>query len=140
MRITLLVLALLATGCSTKAPELIYEKPDVYIKTVPERVQHIIQFEFDSIVPVTDVNSVLAPHANYLIRHPSRKIFIDGLADEQGQYHYNYLLGMRRANAVKDALLEMGVDQNQIIVHSMGVERPYKPGVHEDNRRVILLY
>jgi len=149
MRIaTLFALALLA-GCAQKhepvvAITKICESPaetNCVQKQEPKQlVRHIVYFDFDNAVLPKDIGDILLPHSNYLIVHPDRKIFIEGLADETGDFNHNLQLGQRRAEAVKKALLVLGVDQTQIIVHSSGVIKPQSEVSLAKNRRVILTY
>lgn len=64
----------------------------------------------------------------------------EGHADERGSIDYNMALGEKRAQAVKKALIMLGVDENRIKTISYGEERPASDGHDEDswyqNRRV----
>ena len=54
---------------------------------------------------------------NYTIR-------IEGNCDEWGTEEYNYALGLRRANSVKNALIKLGVDPKKLTVISNGKLNP----------------
>lgn len=54
---------------------------------------------------------------NYTIR-------IEGNCDEWGTEEYNYALGLRRANTVKNALIKLGVDPEKLTVISYGKLNP----------------
>ena len=54
---------------------------------------------------------------NYTIR-------IEGNCDEWGTEEYNYALGLRRANTVKNALIKLGVDPKKLTVISYGKLNP----------------
>ena len=54
---------------------------------------------------------------NYTIR-------IEGNCDEWGTEEYNYALGLRRANSVKNALIKLGVDPKKLTVISYGKLNP----------------
>lgn len=103
-------------------------------------VQHIVYFDFDNAVLPKNIGEILMPHSNYLIVHPDRKVFIEGLADETGNFDHNLRLGQRRAEAVMKALLALGVDKSQIIVHSSGIIKPQSENSLAKNRRAILTY
>jgi peptidoglycan-associated lipoprotein len=66
-------------------------------------------------------------------------IEIVGHCDERGSDEYNMALGMRRANAAKQWLVDRGIAENRIVVKSMGEEQPAAMGANEDawaqNRR-----
>lgn len=103
-------------------------------------VQHIVYFEFDNSTLPKNIGEILMPHSNYLIVHPDRKVFIEGLADETGNFDHNLKLGKRRAEAVMKALLALGVDKSQIIVHSSGIIKPQSEVSLAKNRRAVLTY
>ena len=91
-----------------------------------------------------NVADIITPHVRYLIQHPTRKVLIEGAADETGDYQYNIKLGMRRAREIERHFLSMGVSQNQLIVRSIGIERRLnlegKAHSLPRNRRVTLAY
>jgi outer membrane protein OmpA-like peptidoglycan-associated protein/opacity protein-like surface antigen len=58
--------------------------------------------------------------AQYLVAHPSIQVIISGWADPRGSFDYNLKLGNKRANAVRDALIQAGVPPSQLEVISNG--------------------
>jgi peptidoglycan-associated lipoprotein len=50
---------------------------------------------------------------------------LEGHADSRGSSEYNLALGSRRANAVKDYLVNLGVPTSRITVVSKGKESPF---------------
>ena len=52
------------------------------------------------------------------------RVSIEGHADERGTREYNLALGARRANAVKEFLVSVGVSSARIDTVSYGKERP----------------
>ena len=56
-------------------------------------------------------------NANYTIR-------IEGNCDEWGTEEYNYALGLKRANSVKNALVKLGVDPKKLTIISYGELNP----------------
>ncbi|HHO51365.1 MAG TPA: hypothetical protein ENK18_10935 [Deltaproteobacteria bacterium] len=72
----------------------------------------------------------------------SAPITIEGHADERGTTDYNLALGQRRALAVQQLLLSLGVPMGRLSVTSWGEEQPAKRGYGErvwaENRRVEL--
>jgi len=54
---------------------------------------------------------------NYTIR-------IEGNCDEWGTEEYNYALGLKRANSVKNALIKLGVDPKKLTIISYGELNP----------------
>lgn len=59
------------------------------------------------------------------------KVLIEGHCDERGTSEYNRALGERRALAVREALIGMGVDGANIQTISYGKDRPADPGHDE---------
>ena len=52
------------------------------------------------------------------------KVKIEGHCDASGSDEYNYALGLRRAKSAKEALLDRGVDADNILIVSMGESSP----------------
>ena len=103
-----------------------------------------IYFEYDSSEIRSDYRSTIEAHALYLQQNPNTSIILEGHADERGSREYNLALGERRAKTVKQQMLLLGANSNQIRLVSYGEERPASDG-HDDaswqqNRRVEILY
>ena len=103
-----------------------------------------VYFDFDSAVIKGDGTDIVAAHAKYLSDHADARIRLEGNTDERGSPEYNIGLGMRRAQAVRQALLLQGASAGQITVTSYGAEHPVDPAHNEDawakNRRVDIVY
>src|SRR6185437_8651903 len=103
-----------------------------------------IYFDFDSAVIKGDGTDIVAAHAKYLSDHTDARVRLEGNTDERGSPEYNIGLGMRRAQAVRQALLLQGASGSQITVVSYGAEHPVDPAHNEDawakNRRVDIVY
>ncbi len=83
-----------------------------------------IYFDFDKYDIKEEYREVLKRIADWLIEHPSVKLIVEGHCDERGTNEYNLGLGDRRANAVKDYLISLGVSPERIETVSYGEERP----------------
>lgn len=103
-----------------------------------------VYFDFDSSVIKGDGTDIVAAHAKYLSDHADARVRLEGNTDERGSPEYNIGLGMRRAQAVRQALLLQGASAGQITVVSYGAEHPVDPAHNEDawakNRRVDIVY
>ena len=77
--------------------------------------------------------------ASFLQYHPNVYVFIEGHTDERGPQAYNLALGSRRANEVRNLLINEGVNPDRLFTLSYGKERPVVLDRHEEafgkNRR-----
>ena len=103
-----------------------------------------IYFEFDKSNVRSEFMPVVAAHGKLLASDSSRKVELQGHADERGSREYNIALGERRALSVRRLLLGHGVSSSQITTVSYGEERPAVVGHDESawskNRRVEIRY
>ncbi|WP_317993870.1 peptidoglycan-associated lipoprotein Pal [Bartonella gliris] len=81
-------------------------------------------FSLDSSSIEPDAERILMRQAEWLLRYPSYFITIEGHADERGTREYNLALGQRRAVAVRDYLVSLGVSAQRMQTISYGKERP----------------
>ena len=65
---------------------------------------------------------------------PKLEALVEGHADWIASEKYNLALGLRRANAVKGALLERGIDAARISVVSYGESRPVASNETDEGR------
>jgi peptidoglycan-associated lipoprotein len=104
----------------------------------------LIHFAFNSSQISAHGMKVVAAHAAYLAAHPNARVRLEGYTDDRGSAEYNIGLGMRRAEAVREALLLQGVSPSQITVVSYGLEDPINPANNPvawaENRRVHIVY
>ena len=81
--------------------------------------------------------------ATWMNNYPGQTITVEGHCDERGTREYNLALGERRANAVYDYLLALGVQANRVRTISYGKERPAVLGSNEEawaqNRRGVFV-
>jgi peptidoglycan-associated lipoprotein len=91
-----------------------------------------VYFDFDSFDLRADARPVLDAQAAWLSRYPNVTVRLEGNADERGTREYNFALGARRANAVRDYLVSRGVSSQRIETVSYGKERPINPGSDEN--------
>lgn len=111
---------------------------------VPADASRSVYFDFDSYAVKSDYNTLVTNHANYLSKHQSRKIQIQGNTDERGTAEYNLALGQKRAEAVRKALVALGVSDGQMEATSNGKTKPKAEGHDEsawkENRRADIMY
>jgi len=98
-----------------------------------------VYFDYDKSDIREDQKSTLSDAANFLKMNSSIKFSLEGHCDERGSEEYNLGLGDRRANAVKNYLISLGIDAGRINPISYGKERPQCREASEDcyqkNRR-----
>jgi peptidoglycan-associated lipoprotein len=83
-----------------------------------------VLFDYDSATLRDDGRAAASKNAEYLKRWPSVRITVEGHADSRGTAEYNLALGGRRATAVKDYLVSLGVTADRITTISKGKEQP----------------
>ena len=93
-------------------------------KTALIKVGDRVLFGYDSSELDDEDRSVLDNQAKFLNQNPSLKVTIEGHCDERGTREYNLALGEKRASAVKDYLISVGINSERISVVSYGKERP----------------
>ena len=91
-----------------------------------------VYFDYDQYTVRADAEPVLAAQAAWLAKYPSVNIRIEGNADERGTREYNFALGSRRANSIKDFLSGHGVSASRIETVSYGKEKPIDGGATEE--------
>ena len=97
-------------------------------------------FDFDQYAIRPDAVPVLEKDAELLKgTYKDSSVVIEGHCDERGTVEYNLELGKRRAQAVKDYLVDLGVEESRLLIVSYGKERPFcaesEPSCWKQNRR-----
>jgi peptidoglycan-associated lipoprotein len=96
-------------------------------------------FDFDKFSLKAPARRVLERQADWLNTYDNVSITIEGHCDERGTREYNLALGERRASAVKNYMISLGVDPGRVSTISYGKERPDALGSNEaawsQNRR-----
>ena len=98
-----------------------------------------VLFAYDSWRLSERAYPVLESNAKWLKAHPHARIVIEGHCDERGTRAYNYVLGERRAETVKQYLSHLGIPSTQMAVASFGKDRPvchvFSAACFRSNRR-----
>lgn len=81
-------------------------------------------FDVDQHTIRPDSQAVLQKQAAWLQKYPTVRLMVEGHCDERGTREFNLALGDRRAYAVKEFLVSMGVDAARLQSKSYGKERP----------------
>jgi peptidoglycan-associated lipoprotein len=103
-----------------------------------------VYFDYDKYDIRPSEQPKLQADADFLKSHPNISFTIEGHCDERGSTEYNLALGDNRANAVKQALVNLGVPAASIKTISYGKEKPSCTGHDEacwqQNRRGHFVY
>jgi peptidoglycan-associated lipoprotein len=98
-----------------------------------------VHFAFDSAVVRTDQKPKVAAVAAYLKSNPAKAVEIEGHCDERGTAEYNRALGERRALALREELIRLGIEPVRVDTISYGFDRPvdsgHTPAAWAKNRR-----
>jgi len=90
-----------------------------------------VYFDFDAATIREDAGPILSAQAGWLSHYPDVRVRIEGNCDERGTREYNFALGARRADAVRDFLVAHGIAAGRITTISYGKEQPIDPGQDE---------
>lgn len=133
------------------------EVPEEPFKTQPEEVpatpppsdagavsqdeisQTVVYFAFDEYTLTPTAQDALNKLSDFMKASSSAVVQIEGHCDERGSIEYNLALGERRAQSVKNYLVQLGIDPARLPTISYGEEKPISSGSGESawsqNRR-----
>ncbi|HMN67779.1 MAG TPA: peptidoglycan-associated lipoprotein Pal [Bdellovibrionales bacterium] len=98
-----------------------------------------VAFDYDSSNLSSDSRRRLAENAEWIKTNANSTVQVEGHCDSRGSVEYNLALGERRAKAVKNYLVSLGVDSKRLTIISYGEEKPIAMGESEEayakNRR-----
>src|SRR5215472_4929774 len=98
-------------------------------------------FAYDQSTISPEGQQILQRQSDWLKRYSQVRVTIEGHCDERGTREYNLALGERRAQAVKNVLVALGIPASRINTISYGKERPIVVGSNEEayaqNRRAV---
>jgi peptidoglycan-associated lipoprotein len=93
-------------------------------------------FDTDSYELKPEAREALAANSSWLQSFTSIRILVEGHCDERNTRDYNIALGDRRATAVRDYLVFLGIPADRIKTVSYGEERPFAVGHDESAWRL----
>jgi len=124
------------TSDSTSGEGIVPGSQEDLIVNVGDRVF----FNYDSAELDSDAQELLQDQAAWVKQHDV-SVTIEGHCDERGTREYNLALGEKRAQAVKNYLISLGVSSQRISTISYGKERPAVVGSNDgawsQNRRSV---
>jgi peptidoglycan-associated lipoprotein len=94
-----------------------------------DRIIHIlasnsIYFDFDKFSIKPEYMTTIRHDYDLLKANPEAAVRLEGNCDERGSVGYNIALGQKRADAVRKALVVLGIDEAKLETVSYGKERP----------------
>lgn len=84
----------------------------------------MVHFDFDKQNIKKMYIPILDEHVAYLNEHPSLPVIVEGHTDNIGSDTYNLKLSERRANAVRDYLIQKGIVSTRIHIAGFSEHRP----------------
>ena len=100
-------------------------------------------FGYDSSELDSDALELLQDQVAWLKQNSGVSVTIEGHCDERGTREYNLALGEKRAQAVKNYLIGLGINPDRVSTISYGKERPAVVGSNDgawaQNRRSVTL-
>ena len=104
-----------------------------------EKPMDDVFFDLDESTVRDDAKPALQKDADWLKKWTSVAVTLEGHCDSRGSAEYNLGLGDRRATAVKNYLVSLGVPAGRVTVVSKGKEQPFcneeNEGCWQQNRR-----
>lgn len=97
------------------------------------------QFKSNSAGLTQQAKKRIRTTATWLKGHAGASVVVEGHSDASGPSEYNRELSQRRAEAVRDALVEAGVDGSSIEVVGLGEDRPAYKSAAKNRRAAILV-
>jgi len=94
-------------------------------------VLQTVNFDYDKYDLTSVAMDILSINARGLREHPDAQVLIEGHCDERGTVEYNLALGDKRAKAVKDYLVSLGIAPSRLTTITYGKERPLDGGHNE---------
>ena len=159
-RLLMLSVVALLSGCVQFVPEdadltiseddvaQVYEVIEGAEPAAEEQVEELEQkigdrvfFALASSELSSEARAVLEQQAKFMMENTDVYFVIEGHCDERGTQEFNLALGERRANAVVQYLMSLGVERARLTAISYGKQRPEVLGANEwawsQNRRAV---
>ena len=115
---------------------------EIYQQTPLDEISRLLSevlFDYDQFSIREDQRPGLQKNADFMRLRATSRVQIEGHADSRGTNEYNLALGERRANAVRDYMVGLGIAADRITIVSRGEESPVcsadTDACHASNRR-----
>lgn len=100
----------------------------------PMELKNVL-FDFDQAILKEESFEELGLVYTYLMLNPGYQLLVMGHADSTGDKKYNQNLSEKRANTIKEYLMEKGIAEDRIAVIGYGSDFPVKDGRKRENKR-----
>ena len=121
--------------------DITYVKPKPTKEQIQEEVNSILKLKSIRFKTATDVltddsKKILDEVASVLMENPSLKVEIAGHTDSDGAKSKNITLSQKRADRVKEYLVEKGVSADNLTAVGYGESKPLVPNVSAKNKQI----
>jgi outer membrane protein OmpA-like peptidoglycan-associated protein len=111
------------------------ERANVVITPTELRLNRQVHFQTDSAQILPDSEAILQEIGDVLRKHPElSQVEIQGHTDNTGSAPYNLRLSQERADAVRTALISLGVEASRLSARGYGQDKPLVPNTSDANR------
>ena len=135
LKLAAIAFAVVLAGCETKPPPAPVSSPAPVVTPAPSivpgsaedlrvNVGDTVHFDYNKYAILEADKATLQRQATWLAKYPAVRVTVEGNCDERGTREYNLALGARRANAVKEYLVSLGVAAARVETISYGKEKP----------------
>ncbi len=93
-----------------------------------------INFEYDKAEIPNSYNEKLQETVNFLRENPEYRVKLEGHTDSRGSFKYNQKLSEKRAKAVADALIGLGIGKERISYEGYGENLPVASNATKEGR------
>jgi hypothetical protein len=94
---------------------LIAWSPSAFAAENPPENLAVIEFATGSAEVSREWNDKLVTVVRYLRANPDRMVYVEGHADSVGDWRFNLELSQRRSDAVRNQLIRMGANPDQLV-------------------------
>jgi peptidoglycan-associated lipoprotein len=111
----------------TPSPKPLTEEEIFARKSLDELTRELsdVYFDLNESNVREDAKPALQKDADWMKKWTTTQVTIEGHCDSRGSSEYNLALGTRRATAVKEYMVNLGIPANRLTVISKGKEQPF---------------
>ena len=93
-----------------------------------------VKFDFDKYDLKDEFKDEINEAVEFLNKHKTLKVLVEGHTDSVGTYEYNYILSKARANKIASALQNKGIEKSRITVVGLGETAPVASNDNKEGR------